>query len=113
MLVCSTLVSNEDLVYHKTSDLSSILCSSLLWNITLIVSMCYAYGWLFNDDTVNDDFIICEAHEQCGIRASLRRGGAYGMNIIKRVSKQENHLNMETPEVVHFKFFNVFIRYKS
>ncbi|KAI5428556.1 hypothetical protein KIW84_033519 [Lathyrus oleraceus] len=64
----------------------------------LIDSLCYAYGWLFDDDLVETGFIICEAPDQYGIRASLRRRGAYGMNIVKRVSKGENHLNMETPE---------------
>lgn len=42
--------------------------------------------------------MVCEAPGQYGIRASLRRRGVYGVNIVKRVSKGENHLNMETPE---------------
>ncbi|KAI5410227.1 hypothetical protein KIW84_055642 [Lathyrus oleraceus] len=42
--------------------------------------------------------IVCEAPGQYGIRVWLRRRGAYGVNIVKRVSKGENHLNMETPE---------------
>ena len=61
----------------------------------LIVSPCYAYGWLFKDDTVRAGFIVCEAPGQCGIRASTERRGAYGMNIIKRVSKGENYSIME------------------
>ncbi|CAI8595172.1 unnamed protein product [Vicia faba] len=60
----------------------------------LIVSLCYAYGWLFNDDTVKTGFIVCEAPGQCGIRASTERRGAYGMNIINIVSKGEKYLTM-------------------
>ncbi|KAI5409459.1 hypothetical protein KIW84_055047 [Lathyrus oleraceus] len=51
-----------------------------------------------DDDTIKADFIVCEVPGQCGIRASSRRMGACGMNIIKRVTKGENHSNMETPE---------------
>lgn len=63
----------------------------------LIVSFCYAYGWLFIDDTINVGFMMCEALDQYAIRASTERRGAYGMNIIKRVSKGENYFVMETP----------------
>jgi hypothetical protein len=50
------------------------------------------------DDSIKTNFIIWEAPGQCGIRASTRRRGAYGMNIIKRVSKKGNHIIMETSE---------------
>jgi hypothetical protein len=73
--------------------------------IVLIDSLClrllYTYGWLIVvslDDSIKTNFIIWEAPGQCGIRASTRRRGAYGMNIIKRVSKKGNHIIMETSE---------------
>ena len=64
----------------------------------LIISLCYAYGWLFVEDTIKVGFMICEAPSQCGIRASTKRRGEYGMNKIKRVSKGEKYLTMETPQ---------------
>lgn len=42
--------------------------------------------------------MIWEAPGQCGIRASAQRGGAYGMNMIERVSKKGIHISMDTPE---------------
>lgn len=42
--------------------------------------------------------MICGALDQCGIRVSIERRGAYCMNIIKRVSKGENYLIMETSQ---------------
>lgn len=49
-----------------------------------MVNMCYAYGWLFDDDTIRVGFIVCEAPGHCGIMASFGRGGTYSINIIKR-----------------------------
>lgn len=67
-------------------------------SLNVYVSLCYAYNCLFDDDTIKAGFIVCEAPGQCGIRVSSRRMGVCGMNIIKRVTKGENHSNMETPE---------------
>ena len=63
--------------------------------------MFYPYGWLLVvslDDLVETNLMIWKAPGQCGIRASVERGGAYGMNMIKRVSKKGIHVAMDTPE---------------
>jgi hypothetical protein len=73
--------------------------------MVLIDNLClrvfYTYGWFIVvslDYSIKTNLIIWEAPGQCGIRACSRRGGAYGMNIIKRVSKKGNRIIMETPE---------------
>lgn len=49
------------------------------------------------DDIVKVGFIIWEVLEQCVIRVSTKRRGAYDMNITKKVSNGENYLIMESP----------------
>lgn len=42
------------------------------------------------------NLIICEDPDQCDIRVSSEKVDAYHMNVIKRVSKEENRITIET-----------------
>lgn len=106
MQVCSTLASKMRILYIRKHLTSDPCYGPLYYEMTVLIdNLCFrlfhAYGWLFVvslDDSVEANLMIWEAPGQCGIRASAQRGGAYGMNMIERVSKKGIHISMDTPE---------------